>query len=78
MNIEYLIERIEEEFEDLKPGILTPDSNFKEVLEWSSVNALIMISLIDAEFEVPINANDLKKANSLSELFDIIQLKKDN
>ncbi|MEZ5084192.1 MAG: acyl carrier protein [Bacteroidales bacterium] len=76
MDISYFIERIEDEFEDIKPGLLTPGSDYKKILEWSSVNALIMISLIDAEFEVILNANDLNKTNTISELYKLIEKKK--
>ena len=39
MKIEDFIARIEEEYEDLKPGTLIPDSIFREVFEWNSINA---------------------------------------
>lgn len=73
MNIDGFIEQIEEEFEDLEQGILNEKSKFKEVLDWSSVNALILISLIDSEYEVTINATDLNTSETFGDLFQIIQ-----
>lgn len=73
MDIDGFIELLEEEFEDLKPGAIKAESNFKEALDWSSVNALILITLIDSEYEVTINANDLNTSGTLGELFQLIQ-----
>lgn len=73
MIIDGFIEQIEEEFEDLEQGIINKKSKFKEVLDWSSVNALILISLIDSEYEVTINATDLNTSETFGDLFQIIQ-----
>ena len=76
MEIEHFIERIEEEFEDLPGGVLKPTSDFKKVLDWNSINALVMISLSDAEYEVIVNAKDLNNAQSLHDLLELVKKKR--
>ena len=49
MGIEQFIKHIEAEFDDLKPGVLKPESNFREVFEWNSINALILIAMVKTE-----------------------------
>ena len=61
MNIEEFIKHIEAEFDDLKPGILKPDSNFRESFEWNSINALILIAMVKTEYDVTLTADDLIK-----------------
>lgn len=73
MNIEDLISRIEEEFDDLKPGLLKPEIEFQKVIDFNSVNALILIALVDAEYDVTINAKDLKPNLKVQELYEIIK-----
>ena len=73
MNIEDFISAIEEEFEDLKPGVLTPDVKFREVMEFNSINAVIIIALVDAEYDVAINAEDLQSSKTINDLFKIIK-----
>ncbi len=73
MNVEDFISTIEEEFEDLKPGVLTPDVKFREVMEFNSINAVIIIALVDAEFDVTINAEDLQSSKTINDLFKIIK-----
>ena len=73
MMIKDFIARLEEEFDDLQPGVLKPESNFREAFEWSSVNALILIALVKTEYDVTINAADITQSRTVSDLFSIIQ-----
>jgi len=73
MTIEDFITRIEEDFDDLEPGVLKPESNFRDVFEWNSINALILIALVKTEYDVTINANDIAKSKSVNDLFKIVQ-----
>lgn len=73
MTVEEFIAKLEEEFDDLEPGILKPESNFREKFEWNSINALILIALIKTEYDVAINAEDIQSSKSVLNLFDIIK-----
>ncbi len=73
MDIKNFIKKIEEEFDDLEPGKLKPDSDFREGFEWNSMNALILIALVNVEYDVIINADDLQKSKTINDLFDIIK-----
>lgn len=73
MNIQDFITRIEEEFDDLTPGTLKPESNFREVFEWNSINALILIAMVKTEYDVAINAEDIANSKSVADIFTIIQ-----
>jgi acyl carrier protein len=73
MKIEEFILKIEEEFDDLVPGVLKPDTNFRENFEWNSINALLLIALVKMEYDVTINAEDLTKSKTINDLFEIIK-----
>ncbi|MDD4597481.1 MAG: acyl carrier protein [Lentimicrobiaceae bacterium] len=73
MNIEDFIARIEEEFDDLTPGSLKPESVFREVFEWNSINALILIALIKTEYNVTINAEDIANAKTVNDIYQVVQ-----
>jgi acyl carrier protein len=75
MDIHEFIKKIEAEFEDLEPGKLKPNSEFRKDFDFTSVNALIMISLINVEFDVVINADDLRVSKTVQDLFNIIKKK---
>lgn len=75
MKIERLIKKLENEFEDLEKGLLNPNFNFREIEDWSSMHALVIIALIDSEYDVLLNGGDLKGAETVQDLFDMIQKK---
>jgi len=78
MKVEKFIELIEEEFDELESGSLKPESDFRENFEWNSVNALIIIALVDSEYDVSISANDIQSAKTVQDLFNkIIELKEE-
>jgi acyl carrier protein len=73
MNIEEFILKIEEEFEDIEPKTLKPESNFREFFEWNSINALIIIAMIKTEYNVALNADDLTKAKTINDIFNVVK-----
>lgn len=73
MKIEDFIASLEEEYEDITPGTLKPGSVFREVFEWSSINALILIALVKTQYDITINADDIASSKTIEDLFKIIQ-----
>ncbi|MCD6111995.1 MAG: acyl carrier protein [Bacteroidales bacterium] len=74
--MEEFIKKIEEEFEDIEPGKLKPESNFREMFDWNSINALIIIALVKTEYDVVINAEDIASSKTVSDLYNVIESKK--
>jgi acyl carrier protein len=75
MDIHDFIKKIEGEFEEITPGNITPKSKFRDVLDWSSVNALTVIALVDCEYDVILTADDFLKSETIEDIFSIIQSK---
>jgi acyl carrier protein len=73
MKIEDFIAQLEEEYEDIAPGTLKPKSVFREVFEWSSINALILIALVKTQYDVTVNAEDIANSSTVEDLFNIIK-----
>lgn len=75
ITIEDFILRIEDEFEELEKGVLKPDTDYRKGFDWTSVNALILFSMINIEYGVVMSAEDLQKSRSVQDLFNIILAK---
>jgi len=73
MEIKEFIEKLEVEFEEIEKGTLSFETNFRDIDEWSSMHALIIIALIDVEFDVIVGGEDLVKMNTIQDLFDFVQ-----
>lgn len=75
ITIEEFAKKLEEEFEDIEQGSIKPDTNYRSIKGWSSMHALIIIALVDAEFNLILNGSDLKSANTIRDLYKIISEK---
>lgn len=76
MNIEEFTRGLENEFEDIEHGTLTPDMNYRDIPAFNSMYALIIIAYIDSEFDVLLTGEELRKADTVRDLYALIQSKK--
>ena len=72
-NIEEFIGTLETEFDELEPGTLKPETKFTDLDEWSSMHSLIIIALIDAEYDVTITGEDLMSISNVEGLYEIVK-----
>jgi acyl carrier protein len=57
--------------EDTERSALTPETAFKDLDEWDSMTALMLIAMFDEKYDKKITGNDIKQANTLNDLFEI-------
>ncbi|MDB4061271.1 acyl carrier protein [Vicingaceae bacterium] len=60
----------------VQDGLPSMATEFRDLPNWSSLNALIFISAINDAFGVLISSTDLSKSKTLGDLFTIIQSSK--
>lgn len=76
MEIQDFIQNFADQFEDLCINELTVDTVFKSLDEWTSLATLSVIAMIDDEYEVSINGNDIRNLETIGDLFELIKSKK--
>jgi len=72
ITLEEFTRLIEAEFEDIESNSLSPDMNYREIPDFSSMHALILIALIDNEFDILLNGQDLKSTVTIRELYILV------
>ena len=75
MEIKEFIEHFAEQFDDTELSEFKPETVFHELDEYTSLIALSIILMIDEEFGVTIDANDMSSAVTIEELFNLIKTK---
>jgi acyl carrier protein len=75
VSIEEFIQVLEQEFDQLKPGSILPETVIESVIEMSSINALIFLALIKTEFDIALTAGDLLNAKTVQDLYDVVLFK---
>ncbi|HXD92506.1 MAG TPA: acyl carrier protein [Bacteroidia bacterium] len=73
MDIGDFIKKIENEIEEITPGVLKADTNYRNIPGWSSMHALIIIALIDTEYNVTITGSDIRGCQTVNDLFTIVK-----
>jgi len=72
MNIEEFIKLLETEFEEEYPEGVTPETRFRELPDWGSMQALIVTALVETEFDVTLTATDLTKLQTIQDLHELV------
>jgi acyl carrier protein len=73
MNLKQFINDLEEAIEDLEAGTLQPETDYKALSVWDSLAVLTVIAMVDAEYEVSINAAHLKDCGTVLALFEKVK-----
>ena len=48
-------------------------TKFRELDEWSSLIALSIIAMVDEEYDVTLKGDDMRQAETIEELFNIVK-----
>ena len=72
MNIQEFIGNFAAQFDDTDEALITPDTKFKQLDEWSSLTALSIIAMVDDEYDVILKGNDIINSETIQELFDTV------
>lgn len=72
MNIQEFIDNFAAQFDETEPELITAETKFKELDEWSSLTALSIIAMVDDEYDVIIKGNDILKSDTIQDLFDVV------
>ena len=72
MDIETFIQNFADQFDD-EPEGLTLETRFRDIEGWTSIVALSVMAMCDEEYDVILSANEMENANTIADLFYIVQ-----
>lgn len=75
MDINEFVAHFAEQFDFTDLDEFKPETVFRDLDEWSSLMALSIIAMVDEEYEVTLQGDDMKAAVSIEDLFNIVQSK---
>jgi acyl carrier protein len=73
MELEQFIKDFTSQFDDTDPEVFNADTAFKELEEWSSVVAFLIIVMTDEKYNVKINREDILSSQTLNDLYKIVE-----
>jgi len=75
MEITSFISHFSDVFEDTDISKLTPETEFRNNPEWSSLLALSFIAMVDDVYHIKVTGNEIREAKTYQDLFQLVQSK---
>lgn len=75
MELKDFIANFAEQFEETDANEIQANTVFHEIDEYSSLIALSIIAMVDEEYDVQLNGNDMRSAVTVEDLFNIVKSK---
>ncbi|MBR3730778.1 MAG: acyl carrier protein [Bacteroidales bacterium] len=72
MEIKEFIQNFADQLDDTEAEVLTPETEFRELDDWSSLAALSIIAMMYEEYKVSVDNETFKQANTIQDLFDLV------
>ena len=76
MDLKEFIKNFSDQFDDTDSSEITAETNFHNLDEWSSLIALSIIAMVDEEYDVTLKGDDIKNAQTVEDLYNIVKAKK--
>lgn len=73
--LEEFVALFAEQFDDTEASEFQANTEFRELDEWSSIIALGIIAMVDEEFSVALKGEDMKRAVTINDLYEIVKEK---
>jgi acyl carrier protein len=71
MDMQRFISDFEAQFEDVVPGSIQPDTELESLEEWNSLQAMVIISMIDSKYNVSVSGTDVNNAKTVADLYKL-------
>ena len=64
---------IRDRFDETNVAEFVGSTKFRELDEWSSLMALSIIAMVDEEYDITLKGDDMRQAETIEELFNIVK-----
>lgn len=76
MEQEKFVQNFASQFDDTEESKITINTIFKDLDEWTSLLSLSVIAMCDEEYDVKIKGEDIRNANTVEDLYNIVMSRK--
>jgi acyl carrier protein len=73
MEIQNFVENFKSQFDESGTVLFTAETKFRDIEEWSSLMALSIIAMVDAEYKVKLKGDDIHKSTTINDLYNIVK-----
>lgn len=70
--LDEFVQLFAEQFDETEAEIFTPETEFRELDEWSSLIGLSIIAMVDEEFGVALKASDFRTVTTIEDIYNTV------
>jgi acyl carrier protein len=70
--LQEFVGKFAEQFDETDAGEFKPDTEFKALVDWTSMTALLIIAMVNDEYDVIIKGDDIRSSKTIEDLFNIV------
>lgn len=70
------IGKMETEMEGVEKGTLKPETVYRDIPNWSSMYALVLIAMSETEYDVTLTGEDMRSCKSVQDLYNLVKSRK--
>ena len=70
MDINSFVSKVEEQYTEVTSGSFSPNTNFKDQAEWGSLTALMIVAMVDQEYEKRLTGDMIESSKTIEDLFN--------
>lgn len=75
MDLQDFIKNFANQFDETDSSEFTPDTNFRDLDEWSSLIVLAVLNMINKKYGVKLMPTDIKSAGTIKDLYNLVATK---
>lgn len=72
MEMKEFIERFADQFDDTELTEFKPETIYRDLDEWSSLNGLAILNMIEKKYGVKLMPSELKSTNTIEDVYNLI------
>lgn len=76
MDINEFIKNFADQFDETELDEFKPETVYRDLDEWSSLNGLAILNMIDKKYGVKIIASEIKETQTIEDVFNLVKSKK--
>ena len=75
MELQEFIEKFAEQFDDTDVSELNPETEFKELDEWSSLTSMSIIAMVKTHYNNTLTGKEIRSCVTVQDLYNLVSAK---
>ncbi len=75
MDLTEFIKHFAEQFDDEPLSNFAPETRFRDMEEWDSLHAMMIMAMVNEKYKVKITPEELRNSQTVAEVYEVVKAK---